>query len=291
MEGEVGVMSKTKVAIVTDSTANLPVDVIKEHNIYVIPQILNWEGNSLLDQIDISTEEFYQRLPQSKDLPKTSQPAPGQFTEHFEKVAEGAESIVAIFVSEYLSGTLQSAHLGAEAMGDYPIEIVDSRSVSLGLGLLVVAAARYAAEGHDYKEVAAYVRQLVPRLRVMFVVDTLEYLHKGGRIGGAKRLVGSVLSIKPVLHLEDGKIEPLASIRTKNKAIEHMLDVVLEEMRGKKKVHAGVIHARAAEDALYIADRVRSEAAPDELLINELTPVIGANVGPGVVGMGYFTEV
>lgn len=284
-------MSKTKVAIVTDSTANLPVDVIKEHNIYVIPQILNWEGKSLLDQIDISTEEFYQRLPQSKDLPKTSQPAPGQFTEHFEKVAEGADSIVAIFVSEYLSGTLQSAHLGAQAMGDYPIEIVDSRSVSLGLGLLVVAAARYAAEGHDYKEVAAYVRQLVPRLRVMFVVDTLEYLHKGGRIGGAKRLVGSVLSIKPVLHLEDGKIEPLASIRTKNKAIEHMLDVVLEEMRGKKKVHAGVIHARAAEDALYIADRVRSEATPDELLINELTPVIGANVGPGVVGMGYFTEV
>lgn len=285
-----GVMSKVKVAIVTDSTANLPVDIIKEHNIYVIPQILNWEGKSLLDQIDISTEAFYERLPQSKDLPKTSQPAPGQFTEHFQKVAEGAESIVAIFVSEYLSGTLQSAHLGAQAMGDYPIEIVDSRSVSLGLGLLAVAAARYAAEGHDYKEVAAHVRRLAPRLRVMFVVDTLEYLHKGGRIGGAKRLVGSVLSIKPVLHLEDGKIEPLASIRTKNKAIEHMLDVVLEEMRGKKKVHAGVIHARAAEDALYVADRVRSEANPDELLINELTPVIGANVGPGVVGMGYYTE-
>lgn len=283
-------MSKVKVAIVTDSTANLPVDIIKEHNIYVIPQILNWEGKSLLDQIDISTEAFYERLPQSKDLPKTSQPAPGQFTEHFQKVAEGAESIVAIFVSEYLSGTLQSAHLGAQAMGDYPIEIVDSRSVSLGLGLLAVAAARYAAEGHDYKEVAAHVRRLAPRLRVMFVVDTLEYLHKGGRIGGAKRLVGSVLSIKPVLHLEDGKIEPLASIRTKNKAIEHMLDVVLEEMRGKKKVHAGVIHARAAEDALYVADRVRSEANPDELLINELTPVIGANVGPGVVGMGYYTE-
>ncbi len=283
-------MSKAKVAIVTDSTANLPVDIIAEHNIYVIPQILNWEGNSLLDQIDISTEEFYQRLAQSKDLPKTSQPAPGQFTEHFMKVAEGADSIVAIFVSEFLSGTLQSAHLGAEGMGDYPIEIVDSRSVSLGLGLLVVAAARYAAEGHDYHAVAAYVRSLAPRLRVMFVVDTLEYLHKGGRIGGAQRLVGSVLSIKPVLHLEDGKIEPLASIRTKSKAIQHMLDVVLGEMKDKTQVHAGVIHARAAEDALYIADRVRAEANPKELLINELTPVIGANVGPGVVGMGYYTE-
>lgn len=283
-------MSKVKVAIVTDSVANLPTDVIREHNIYVIPQILNWEGKSLLDQIDITTEEFYRRLPLSKELPKTSQPAPGQFTEHFQKVAEGAESIVAIFVSEALSGTFQSAHLGAEAMGDYPIELVDSRSASLGLGLLAVAAARYAAEGHDYHAVAAYVRSLVPRLRVMFVVDTLEYLHKGGRIGGAKRLVGSVLSIKPVLHLEDGKIEPLASIRTKSKAIQHMLDVVLEEMRGKSKIHAGVIHANAAAEALTIADRVRSEVNPNELIINELTPVIGANVGPGIVGMGYYTE-
>ncbi len=283
-------MSKAKVAIVTDSTVNLPVDVIKEHNIYVIPQILNWEGRSYLDQIDISTEEFYERLPQSKDLPKTSQPAPGQFTEHFQKVAEGADSIVAIFVSQALSGTIQSAHLGAEAMGDYPIEIVDSRSASLGLGLLVTAAARYAAEGHDYKAIAAYVRDLVPRMRVMFVVDTLEYLHKGGRIGGAKRLVGSVLSIKPVLHLEEGTIEPLASIRTKKKAIQHMLDVVLEEMKGKSNIHAGVIHARAPEDAAYIAEQIRAGASPAELIVNELTPVIGANVGPGVVGMGYFVE-
>lgn len=283
-------MSKTKVAIVTDSTVNLPVDIIREHNIYVIPQILNWEGKSYLDQIDISTEDFYERLPKSNDLPKTSQPAPGQFTEHFEKVAEGAESIVAIFVSQELSGTIQSAHLGAEAMGDFPIEIVDSRTVSLGLGLLVVAAARYAAEGHDYQDVAAYVRNLVPRMRVMFVVDTLEYLHKGGRIGGAKRLVGSVLSIKPVLHLEDGKIEPLASIRTKSKAIQHMLDVVIGEMKDKKNIHAGVIHAHAPEEAAYIVDQIQAAVNPKELLINELTPVIGANVGPGVVGMGYYTE-
>jgi DegV family protein with EDD domain len=283
-------MSKVKVAIMTDSVANLPVDVIKEHNIYVIPQILNWEGKSLLDQIDISTEEFYRRLPQSKDLPKTSQPSPGQFTEHFMKVAEGAESIVAIFVSQLLSGTLQSAHLGAEAMGDYPIEIVDSRSASLGLGLLAVAAARMAAEGRDYKEIAAHVRSLVPRMRVMFVVDTLEYLHKGGRIGGAQRLVGSMLSIKPVLHLEDGKIEPLASIRTKTKAVQHMLDLVLSEVKGKTKVHAGVIHAGAEAEALRLADIIRAEVNPRELIINELTPVIGANVGPGIIGMGYYTE-
>jgi DegV family protein with EDD domain len=283
-------MSKTKVAIVTDSVANLTPETIAEHNIYVIPQILNWEGQSLLDQIDITTAEFYERLPQSKELPKTSQPSPGQFTEHFQTVAEGAESIVAVFVSSALSGTIQSAHLGAQAMGDYPIEIVDSRSASLGLGLLAVAAARHAAAGHDYREVAEYVRGLVPRMRVLFVVDTLEYLHKGGRIGGAKRLVGSVLSIKPVLHLEDGKIEPLASIRTKSKAIAHMLDVVLGEMKGKQHIHAGIIHAGTPQDAAYIKQQIEAAVQTEELLVNELTPVIGANVGPGIVGMGYYTE-
>ncbi|MCZ2113296.1 MAG: DegV family protein [Anaerolineae bacterium] len=283
-------MSKTKVAIITDSTANLPPEIIEEYQIYVIPQILNWEGRSLLDQIDITTAQFYERLPLSKDLPKTSQPAPGQFTEHFMKVAEGADSIVAIFVSELLSGTIQSAHLGAEAMGDYPIEIVDSRSASLGLGLLAVAAARYAAAGHDYREVAEYVRGLVPRMHVLFVVDTLEYLHKGGRIGGAKRLVGSMLSIKPVLHLENGQIEPLASIRTKKKAVQHMMDIVLKTMKGKKHIHAGVVHASAIGEAQAIADHIRAEVNVEELIVTELTPVIGANVGPGVVGMGYYIE-
>ena len=283
-------MSKKKVAIMTDSVANLTPEVIAEHDIYVIPQILNWEGKTLLDQIDITTAEFYERLPKSKELPKTSQPSPGQFTEHFQKVAEGAESIVAVFVSAALSGTIQSAHLGAEAMGDYPIEIVDSRSASLGLGLLAVAAARQAAAGDDYRAVAEYVRGLVPRMRVMFVVDTLEYLHKNGRIGGAKRLLGSMLSIKPVLQLEDGQIEPLASVRTKSKAIAHMLDIVLGEIKDKQHVHAGVIHALAPSDAAYIKQQVLEAARPEEMLINELTPVIGANVGPGVVGMGYYTE-
>lgn len=282
-------MPKAKVAIVTDSTCNLPAELVEQYNIYVIPQILNWEGKSLLDQVDISTEEFYERLPKSADLPKTSQPSPGQFTEFFTQVAEDADSIVGLFVSEFLSGTLQSAHLGAQAMGEYPIEIVDSRSVSLGLGLLVTAAARYAAEGHDYREVAEYTRGLVPRLRVMFVVDTLDYLHKGGRIGGAQRLMGSMLSIKPILHLEDGRIEPLASIRTKNKAIQAMIDTIVGEMEGKNHIHAGIIHAATPEGAAKVQEMLLAKVTPEELLVNELTPVIGANVGPGIVGMGYYT--
>jgi DegV family protein with EDD domain len=122
------------------------------------------------------------------------------------------------------------------------------------------------------------------------VVDTLEYLHKGGRIGGAKRLVGSVLSIKPVLHIENGQIEPLTSVRTKSKAIAHMIEVVLGEMKDKKDIHAGIIHAGAPNDAAYIQQQILAAVRPRELLVNELTPVLGANVGPGVVGMGYYTE-
>lgn len=167
-------MAKAPVAVVTDSTANLPDDLVRKHNIRVIPQILNWEGESLLDGIDIFPDGFYRRLSTAKEIPTTSQASPGQFVEFFGEVSETAESIVGIFISEYLSGTLSSAHTALQSMGDYPIEIVDSRSASLGLGLLVLAAARAAEAGHSAKEVAEMVRGLVPKVKIMFVVDTLE---------------------------------------------------------------------------------------------------------------------
>jgi DegV family protein with EDD domain len=205
-------------------------------------------------------------------------------------VAETAESITGIFISEPLSGTLASAHAAVNSMGDFPIEIVDSRSASLGLGLIVLAAARAAGEGRSYKEVAEFARSLVPRTKIMFVVDTLEYLHRGGRIGGAQRLLGSILSMKPVLHLEDGRIEPLARVRTKRKAMQHLLDVAAQDLNGKQNVHAGVIGAAAPEDMVYLAQQLRELANPVELVQNELTPVIGTHVGPGTVGLGYYWE-
>ena len=175
-------------------------------------------------------------------------------------------------------------------MGDFPIEIVDSRSASMGLGLLAVAASRAAAAGKDYKEVAAYARSLVPKVRILFVVDTLEYLHRGGRIGGAKRLIGSVLSIKPVLHLDDGKIEPLASIRTKKKAVEHMLDVVRQEVSGKKEVHTAVVNAASPDEAAKIIQALQDTIQPVEIVNGPLSPVIGTHVGPGTVGVAFYAE-
>lgn len=280
------------VAIVADSVSNLPADLVKKHNIHVVPAIVNWEGKSLMDGIDITTETFYERLRTSKELPKTSQPSPGQFAEVYEKLIAEGKSIVTVTVSEKLSGTFASANLALQTMPDQPIEIVDSKSASLGQGLLVLAAARAAAEGRSHTEVAEYVRGLVPQMRVMFVVDTLDYLHKGGRIGGAQRLVGSILSIKPVLHLEDGRVEPFASIRTKAKAIQHMLDSISAEVKaaGGGVVRAGIIHASAPDVAQDVARRVREAISPAELIISELSPTIGTNVGPGTVGVGYYVE-
>ncbi len=283
-------MSKRKVAIVIDSTANLPDKLVAQHQIYVVPQIVNWDGQSLLDGIDIKTEAFYAKLSMSQTSPTTSQPSPGEFLEHFQRVAETADSIVGIFISEHLSGTLSSARQGAAMMGDYPIEIVDSRSASMGLGLVALAAAQAAADGKDYQEIAAIVRRIVPHLRVLFVVDTLEYLHRGGRIGGAKRLIGSVSSIKPVLHLEGGKIEPLASIRTKKKAVEHMLQVLQQETAGKSQIHAAVMHAAAEDEARRIADTIQSAVQPLDIVQGALSPVIGTHVGPGTLGVAYYAE-
>lgn len=284
-------MGKLNVAVVTDSTANIPDDYVDELSIHVIPQILNWEGDTYLDGIDITPSEFYQRLVQAKELPTTSQPSAGQFYEFFGNLAETNEAIIGVFISEHLSGTIDSALTAAEMMSDYPIEIVDSKSASMGLGFMAMAVARVLKDGATYKEAAQLARELIPVTHAIFVVDTLEYLHKGGRIGGAQRLVGSLLSMKPLLHLEDGRIEPLARIRTKRKAIEKLLDVVATDTEGKGKLHASVIHAAAPEDAEQFKGQVMERLDPVELITTELSPVVGTHTGPGLVGMGYYTEL
>ncbi|WP_420640775.1 DegV family protein [Candidatus Leptofilum sp.] len=281
-------MSKARVAVVVDSTAYIPPALVTQYNIHVIPQILNWEGSSLRDDVDIKPDAFYSRLATAKEMPTTSQPSAGEFHEFFSKVAETAESIVAILISKSLSGTQASAQAAASMMEDYPIEIVDSQSAAMGLGYMALAAARAIENGADYKEAAEAARAIVSNMRVLFVVDTLEFLHRGGRIGGAQRLIGSMLSIKPILHLVDGKIEPLASVRTKKKAIAHLLNVAQEEMAGKSGVKTAVIHAAAAADAEKLHDQLGQILNPEETHIVELSPVVGAHVGPKALGVVYF---
>lgn len=283
-------MSKAKVAIVVDSTAYIPQALVEQYNIHVIPLLVNWSGESLRDNVDITPDAFYTRLESAKEMPSTSQPSAGEFFDLFSKVAEEADSIVSILISSELSGTVASAHAAAKLMGDFPIQIVDSLSTSMGLGYMGLAAARAAENGASYTEVADVARALIPEVHVVFVVDTLEFLHRGGRIGGAQRLFGSMLSIKPLLELQAGKIEALEKVRTKRKAVQRLIDIAVEACADKNKVYAAVANASSPQEAQSIADELQKRLSPAELYIVDMSPVIGTHTGPGALGIAWYSE-
>lgn len=279
-------MSKKNVVVVTDSTACLPVDLIEELGIPVIPLNVLWDGDELKDGVHITPSQFYTRLSSSSTMPTTSQPSVGEFVEFFEKVAETAEEIVGIFISDTLSGTLASARQ-AKDMVDVPVHLIDSRSTATPLGVMAVAAHKMMADGASASEIVAGIQGLPKTSDVYFVADTLEFLHRGGRIGGGKRFVGSLLSVKPILHVEDGTVAPLASVRTKRKALKRMMDEFVDATNGKDVVGVGVLHSQAAEDANNIKKDLEARFPDALVILSEITPVVGTHVGPGALGVGY----
>ncbi len=282
-------MSKRKVAVVVDSTANLPSELVQQYDLNVIPLNVIWSGESYRDGIDITTAEFYDRLAHSSESPTTSQPSVGDFLALFKELAETAEGIVCVTISSDLSGTYASATGAVEMMEGFPIEVIDSRTTSMAQGYVALEAARAAEAGADLTEAAAAARRIVDRLSLYFAVDTLEYLHRGGRIGGAKRLIGSVLSIKPVLEITDGRIEPKASVRTKRKALQFLLDLAVETMSGQSDLHLAVLHSVAPDEARWLGEELQQMLNPVELVYGELSPVIGTHTGPGTVGFGGYS--
>ena len=204
-------------------------------------------------------------------------------------MADTADGIVGVFISDELSGTVASALGARDLLPALSIEVVDSRFTSMALGFIALAAARAAAEGKSLSQVAAAARELVPRVNMLFVVDTLKYLHRGGRIGGAARLLGSALSIKPLLHISDGRIDALGQARTKRKAKARMLEVMARRV-GDTPIRAAVAHASAPEEAAILLEKIDAGFDCVELLAAELSPVIGTHVGPGTVGVAFHPE-
>jgi DegV family protein with EDD domain len=284
-------MANKKVVILTDSTAYLAEEQIAKYGIEVIPLNVIWEGTSYLDNVDISSDEFYERLKTAKELPTTSQPSVGAFKEYFDRIAPDVEGIAAVLLSDKISGTIASAKAARDQMGGFPIEIVDTKTTVAGLALVVLEAAKAAEEGKDLAVVAARAKEVSEKVKTMFLVDTLEFLHKGGRIGGAKRFVGSLLSVKPILHLLDGAVDTLDSVRTKKKALRALVEIAktdIEQQSGK--AHIGVFHGLAEEEGQAVANQLHEMFAPDEMLFTGLSPVIGVHTGPGTVGIAYFVD-
>jgi DegV family protein with EDD domain len=277
-----------RVIVVTDSTAGMPADLAAQNGVHVIPLWVHFEEEGYRDGVDLTTEQFYPMLSKARNLPTTSQPSIGEFLEVYRPLAGQAEAIVSIHISSELSGTVASALAAREMLHDVPVHVVDSRSTSMGLGLIALAAARAAAEGHNAEEVAAVAERLVLRTDVIFVVDTLEYLHKGGRIGGATALLGSLIQIKPILHLDKGRIAVLDKARSWRKAMDRLMEIVAKRAGSAGSLHASVIHAQANEEAEAIRDRVSGAFRFAELHMAGVSPAIGTHVGPGTVGIAFY---
>ena len=273
------------VAIVTDSTADLPPAMVAARSIRVVPLTLHFDGRSLLDGVDITPSEFYRKLPNATTHPTTSQPSPGQFAETYTSLLADHDSVVSIHISQRLSGTYESARQGAEMTDAKRVHVIDSQVVSMSLGLVTLAASTMAASGSDAEAIVSKVEGMRADVQTYFSVATLEFLRRGGRIGRASALVGSVLQVKPVLCIRDGLVTPLERVRTFERALTRIVELTRAVDRGHG-VCVIVGHAGADEDA----ERVGRELEPiaETLMIQPLGPVVGAHAGPGVVGVGCY---
>jgi DegV family protein with EDD domain len=278
-------LTDRRVAIVTDSTADLPADLVASSAITVVPLTLHFDGQSLLDGVDIKPGDFYRRLPIATSHPTTSQPSPARFAAAYNALLADYSEVVSIHISEKLSGTYASAVQGAEMSDARRVRVIDSHVVSMSLGLVTLAASTLAARGSDAASIEAKVVTMRDSVETYFSVATLEFLRRGGRIGRASALLGSVLQVKPVLCLRDGQVTPLERVRTFDRALGRIVELTRAVDRGHG-VCVIVGHGDAEADAV----RVGRELAPvaETLLIQPLGPVVGAHAGPGVVGVGCY---
>jgi len=280
-------MSKIKkVAVVTDGASSLTPAQGLEYGVHVAPVYLNFPDKAYLAGVDLDAAEFYRLLRASKQLPSTAQPTAQDFINLYTRLAEEAEEIVTIVISHHMSATLQSALMAKEQFTAVPVHVIDSESVALGLGMTAIAAARAAAEGKDAQQVVQLVEQIKQSLNVIFTVDTLEYLHKGGRIGGATAFLGSALSIKPILYVRDGRIEPLERQRTRKRAVARLLELV-EERVGSSEINAAILHCDVPDEAKELGEQVKARFHCAEPLMIDAGPVIGTHAGPGTLGVAF----
>jgi len=279
----------SNVAIMTDSTCDIPVNLIEEYRINVVPLYVVWGDEELLDGRDIDNAGFYARLPQDPIHPKTSQPTPADFVHAIEEL--DADAVVVIALSAALSGTCDSALQARESL-DVPVHVFDSRSLSMGLGWQVLAAAREREQGGSVDDMIAAAERVRDRLSLLLTVDTLEYLHRGGRIGSAAKLLGSVVQLKPVLEVnhDTGVLEVASKIRTRKKALREIIEETFRRLDTNESMRAAVLHGAAPGDAETLAEAIRERSDPQELVMAQITPVLGVHGGPGVVGVAVYNE-
>jgi len=281
----------SKVMIVTDSTANIPAELLDGNPIVSVPLQVIWGNEILRDGIDIQAREFYERLSVAKEMPSTSQVTPEEFKSMYGRLIEEGYDILSMHISSKLSGTLDSAVQAKKAFPNARIELVDSLSTSMAMGFQVLCAARMAGIGATLEECKVVAEKAKANTGVYFVVNTLEFLHRGGRIGGAQAFLGTMLNMKPILELREGRIEAIERIRTISKAIDRLLDLV--EQRVSKEqgpVRLCVVHANAEKEGKALLERAIKRfptSVVTDAVMSTVSTVLGTHVGPGALGLAF----
>jgi DegV family protein with EDD domain len=273
--------------VVTDSTAYLPSEYVARYPIQILPLTLFWEGKSYRDGVDIQASEFYQRLLTANSLPTTSQVSAGEWNKKLTELLDAGCDVLLLPISSGISSTYHTALSEISNFPSQRVALLDTKLVSMALGFQVLAAARAAAAGASLAECKRIAEQAYEHIGVYFSVSTLKYLAAGGRINSAKRLLGSALNIKPVLKIQEGKIELVSSVITQRRAIERMLDLVERDINQRTPVRISVFHALAPEAAERLMHTAQARFAPVECIMSEVSPVIGAHVGPGTISIAF----
>jgi len=278
------------VHIIADTTSGLTPEVAEQYGIPIIPQIINFGQDSFRECEEMDSKMFMERLLSSDVLPKTAAPSPEWYHEHFERFSADGEPILCIHPSSKVSGTVRSALVAKQAFPDADIRVLDTLSIGGPLAWMVTVAAGWASEGVDVDAIWSRLEDMVTRQRIYFTVDTLEYLQRGGRIGGAKALLGNLLQIRPILAWRDGQVEPFVNERTRKRAIRRIVQTVFDEAPRDRDPLFSVMHAAAPDVAQDLAEELRGEFAGASILVQDLVPAIVTHGGPGAVGLGYFLK-
>ncbi len=276
--------------IVADTTCGLPRALLKQRGIPLIPQIVMFGEKAYHDDQDLDTVAFLQKLKASKELPKTAAPEPPLYYPVFEQAKKKGESVVVVAPTSKASGTVRSAETAAQEFPGLDVRVVDTLTISCNLGSMVLVADDMAKAGKSADEIVAKLNDLIPRGRIYFLVDTLEYLAKGGRIGGAKRLLAELLEIKPILQIKNGQVESFEQQRTKKRALARLVEVVAENCKGGNEAYLCVLQVEAEKEAESLVQELRSRVNISNIPIYELPPAIVVHAGPKATGVGFFVE-
>ncbi|MGJ7921803.1 DegV family protein [Neobacillus sp. LXY-4] len=279
----------SKIKIVTDSTADLTHEEISKYNLEVVPLSIHINGETFIDRVDITPVEFIKKMKESPELPKSSQPSAGTFVEVYDRLADEGYEVISIHMTGGMSGTVQSAASAAQ-MTKAKVTVVDSRFISRALTFQVIEAAKMAQSGKSSAEIIEHINKIREQTRLFVVVDTLENLVKGGRIGKGRAMIGSLLNIKPIASLEGGVYTPVAKVRSHSQVAKYLAKQFAEDVKDKTVKGAGIVHVEGLELANKVKDAMIELTGFSETTISYTTPVIGTHTGVGAIGFMYYFE-